>query len=268
MMYQILITAFISIFPGLQLHASQMSNAELAALKKTSERVAPPGGLVVESVNKPSKNAKKRHNRRKNHVHKSVNCKAKSPEEQEDVNRQLIEAISDRYTGVWPNTIKMENKAIVKSVQDAIHAGANVNYIGDDGFTPLMVAIIGADAVEVVDILIKAGANLNFQAHNVKETPLMHAVHNVSKIMVKRLLDAGADITLKNNEGKTALEQARNKANYVLALAKYNEKKYGEESAKSDYRNYAELTDIVKMLQQKTLMREQEEEKKLLVDNQ
>ena len=58
-------------------------------------------------------------------------------------------------------------------------------------------------------MLLKSGANLNAKAAN-GSTPLMMGAMFGTTEVVKLLLDSGADPTLKNAGGQTALDYATN----------------------------------------------------------
>ena len=83
--------------------------------------------------------------------------------------------------------------------------GANPNIIGG-GFhhTPLIKACFwGPDSCAI--LLIEAGANLDVQDDDGK-TALMYAVQKIHLEAIKYLIEYGADITLKSKEGLTAFE--------------------------------------------------------------
>ena len=56
-------------------------------------------------------------------------------------------------------------------------------------------------------LLIRQGANVN-SANRDGSTPLMAAATRGSDVIVKALLDAGAQVTAKNKTGQTALDIA------------------------------------------------------------
>jgi alpha-tubulin suppressor-like RCC1 family protein/ankyrin repeat protein len=62
---------------------------------------------------------------------------------------------------------------------------------------------------EIVDVLIKAGANTNFRITKTGVTPLMTHVERGNIEVVKLLLAAGVEVNLKDNEGRTALSCAQ-----------------------------------------------------------
>lgn len=70
---------------------------------------------------------------------------------------------------------------------------------------------------DIAQLLIDNGANINAQRYN-GWTPLMLAVGIKNIDMVKFLLDNNADITIKNNSNKTALDIARSR-NYEEIVA-------------------------------------------------
>ena len=123
-------------------------------------------------------------------------------------------------------------------IKALLDAGADVNTRLVEGLTPLMCAAVHGD-VATVDVLLKAGADIELQQDNGHMTALMKAalwshVATVEKLLdagaavnkttrggfsalmfagnaqtVRALLGAGADATLKDNRGKTALDHAR-----------------------------------------------------------
>lgn len=115
--------------------------------------------------------------------------------------------------------------AIVESKYEAakalLDAGAEVNVAaGPDGLTPLMVAAgqsapaEGArflpDSTKPIDIateLLAKGAKVNAQSKS-GITPLMVAAANNNAPMIGLLIESGADASLKDAQGKTALDVA------------------------------------------------------------
>lgn len=100
-----------------------------------------------------------------------------------------------------------------KAAQLLIDAGADLNYQNADGSTALHTAAV-FNRIEVARDLIKAGANLNIQ-NNDGSTPLHAAAFLCRPEIVKMLLENGADKTLKNKMGKTALQNVEVPFEYV-----------------------------------------------------
>lgn len=112
----------------------------------------------------------------------------------------------------------------IKVFEHLIAKGANINNSGDENseMQPIHSAVlIGKN--RVVSILLQHGVNINTPTANTKRTPL-HIILGISseyfwnkyKLMstLTFLLKKGADINIKNNDGKTALD---------LAIASKNE---------------------------------------------
>ncbi|XP_038296816.1 fibronectin type 3 and ankyrin repeat domains protein 1 isoform X1 [Canis lupus baileyi] len=76
------------------------------------------------------------------------------------------------------------------------------------GWTPLMRVSAVSGNQRVASLLIEAGADVNMKDKDGK-TPLMVAVLNNHEELVQLLLDKGADATVKNEFGKGVLEMAR-----------------------------------------------------------
>ena len=95
----------------------------------------------------------------------------------------------------------------VGSTAEFLFAGVtDVNQKSGFGDTPLHIVCRWGDA-EAVDTLIKAGANVNAIGET-KMTPLFSAVMGKSVEVAQRLLDAGADPLIKDEDGGTALAYA------------------------------------------------------------
>ena len=76
-----------------------------------------------------------------------------------------------------------------------------MNGRGRGGSTPLMYAALYSDAA-TVKALLQAGANPNLR-NEAGATPLMWAIDSAEK--TKLLLDAGAEVDARSNDGRTAL---------------------------------------------------------------
>ena len=113
-----------------------------------------------------------------------------------------------------------------ESAKALMEAGADVNSLsGTDQLTPLMIAAGQTSPAEgamflpgstrPTDIargLIDRGANVNAQSIN-GVTPLMIAATHNNAPMIGMLIDAGADVSLKNKLGQTAAEVAEKNGN-------------------------------------------------------
>jgi hypothetical protein len=111
-----------------------------------------------------------------------------------------------------PSTISDEEriwflieKGDFEEVQYLIDNGININIRYEpDGNWSLLHHAANSIATECIDILIKAGVDVN-NIDNKGKTPLMDAVDYGEPEHVKMLLHHGADINIVDNDGKTAL---------------------------------------------------------------
>lgn len=111
-----------------------------------------------------------------------------------------------------------------------IRKGANVNERANDGQTPIFEIYGNEDRFdETLDSLIKNGGNINIQDKKGK-TPLHHAISQFDLISVRAFVERGANLFVKNNDGRVpasfaiitayTLEESNGKAaDLTLALA-------------------------------------------------
>jgi len=86
--------------------------------------------------------------------------------------------------------------------------GGNVNAKDSDGLTALMNAAANCSNGEITAILLRSGAKVNV-IDNDGESPLMLASRQGDEFAVKELIAAGADLSVKNLDGESALTIAR-----------------------------------------------------------
>lgn len=113
--------------------------------------------------------------------------------------------LQDQYAGTpLHNAAFMGNIEIAKLL---INAGADVNAVSSrDGSTPICNAVM-EDKVEMVRFLLERGADLNVKIGYYEETLLHFSVSNVSNDIeiTKILLNAGMNVSVLDKQGKTPL---------------------------------------------------------------
>ena len=109
-----------------------------------------------------------------------------------------------------------------------IVAGA---YPNKTGWTPLHYAATMGH-IEMMRLLLEAHAYIDAESPN-KTTPLMMAARSKNILAVKLLLDEGADVQLKNEQGLTAIDFAdRSEAKDIADGLRERAKKLAERQAK------------------------------------
>jgi len=83
-----------------------------------------------------------------------------------------------------------------------------VNQPDERGFTPLVLATY-LNQKAVTELLLDHSADINAQDAMMGNTALMGVCFKGSYELAKLLVDKGADTTLKNNQGETALDFAK-----------------------------------------------------------
>jgi ankyrin repeat protein len=113
------------------------------------------------------------------------------------------------------------DKVDVAAVRTCLNAGAPVKGLDKTGISPLVRASMTAgrkpDALEIVDLLLQAGADIDKAAPT---TPLDAAARQGLTDVVSHLLDKGANINCESEVGKTPLYHSirTNKADVVALL--------------------------------------------------
>jgi len=109
-------------------------------------------------------------------------------------------------------------KGQVEIAQQMIKLGADVN---KTGWTPLHYAATAGNTL-LVKMLLENYAYIDAESPN-KTTPLMMAAHYGTPGAVKLLLEEGADVSLKNDLGLTAIDfaQRANKTDSVEIIAAF-----------------------------------------------
>lgn len=86
--------------------------------------------------------------------------------------------------------------------------GTDPNQANDDGATAFM-GSAGADDVDALQLCLRYGGKINHQTEKIGYTPLMAAAQFGSLNSVRWLLAHGADPSLKDSTGRSALQIAR-----------------------------------------------------------
>lgn len=102
--------------------------------------------------------------------------------------------------------------AVVENDLDAVsalleHADADPDGFGGDGRAPIHRAARRADA-EIVGRLLEAGADLDLRDRRNGWTPLLHAIHWRNRPAAAALIEAGADVDARSRSGNTPLFMA------------------------------------------------------------
>ncbi len=142
------------------------------------------------------------------------------------------------YTYVWsdkerryiPNKVRSMTDAVVDNdtarIKELLNSGTDINkQYGDKGYTALHEAVYRGNEV-MINFLLDNGADIESKDNNGR-TPLMTAVsvYNGNRRVIVLLLSRGADINSKNNDGMSALEYLKKDKYLFEKLKEYIEKK-------------------------------------------
>lgn len=93
---------------------------------------------------------------------------------------------------------------LVEDVRAFLAAGASVDAIGPEGATSLHYAAKRGD-LEIVEMLLQAGADIGVRTKSSSSTPLMTAAEFADVGVVDALIEAGAEVGKTDSYGRTAL---------------------------------------------------------------
>ncbi len=117
--------------------------------------------------------------------------------------------------------MRAASAARIGCVRLLVERGSEINAADIHGETALMYATAAAGAEDLLRLLIDHGADLN-QQDAAGLTPLMWAIAWNQPTYVEILRDAGADLSLRNGTGRTALQRARARENELRRRATRN----------------------------------------------
>lgn len=104
-----------------------------------------------------------------------------------DISKRLLQAVQDKD---------------LELVKLLFNLGAVLEIRDDNGFTPLCLAF---SSTEITEYLLSVGVNPN--GKDIREnTPLHHAVWYENRDVIRLLIKYGANITIKNQDGKTCMD--------------------------------------------------------------
>ncbi|KAK4482464.1 hypothetical protein RD792_009621 [Penstemon davidsonii] len=113
------------------------------------------------------------------------------------------------------------NYGNIEGIKALRNEGAGLEWIDNEGKTPLIVACMNPELYNVAKTLIELGANVNaYRAGRHAGTPLHHAAKRGLEQTVKLLLSHGANALVINDDCQTPLDIARAKgySNVVRAI--------------------------------------------------
>lgn len=96
----------------------------------------------------------------------------------------------------------------VEGAKDLLEQGANPNYVRDEEGRSCLLIAVATHNLDMVHLLIKHHARLEVGQIGTGVTPLLMAVRQGDRIMVERLITAGADIRRSDLYGDTPLHMA------------------------------------------------------------
>jgi len=109
---------------------------------------------------------------------------------------------------------------IIDFIEEQLAKGTSVDIKAPHGGTALSFACSGG-MIDIVDLLISKGADVNVQDDLQEMSPLITCVaadhkEDIYLSICKKLIDAGANLSLKDKNGLTAFDWARDRKSKTL----------------------------------------------------
>lgn len=161
-----------------------------------------------------------------------------------DANVQALEALYDKYEELrecqtnppWIALSMALSNAQYAKVEELTRDGKLIKMMNEE-----QVSILGQPAyagdTKIAKLLIERGADLEMRGGELHETPLQTATYKDSAGVFKALVEAGADLTVKNADGKSLRQMAKqygadNILDYLDKIEKKAKKKPAPQTAK------------------------------------
>jgi len=163
-------------------------------------------------------------------------------------------AANEEDSGITPDQLLWEaaRSGDADKVRAQLEAGADVDYLGPFGSTPLLIGV-KEENDEVIQLLVSEGADVD--ARTRLSWALSLAIDNEDVTTTRVLVEAGANLEAANDKGWTALMLAAHKGNLeMVRFFAENGAKINEESMGKDPLNALLIavdggyTDIVRVL--------------------
>jgi len=140
--------------------------------------------------------------------------------ERKDYLRMLIfkskhlEIVHPEDSEILPMVVSIfgNSPQILELVGILLDQGANINVQNSEGGTAVILAGWETNNLDLVALLVEHGADVNIPNVN-GDTPLIDAADKGKNDILEYLLINGADVDVKNNEGLSALDMAREAKN-------------------------------------------------------
>ena len=98
-------------------------------------------------------------------------------------------------------------KGRLRSLQESVNNGFEMNFTNRNGDTPLMIAIQHKQR-KIIDFLIHKGANVNHVNNNGNSALHFALAHDKTGQIAEYLVEKGANDSIKNNFGKNPYEDS------------------------------------------------------------
>lgn len=128
----------------------------------------------------------------------------------------------------------------VEKVKDHLRKGTDANAYDSGGYAPLHYAARKGH-IEIAQILLSHGGDVDIRTKAGKATPLLRAAFSGKEEMCKFLVDKGANVRAIDDDGQTVLHRAVSSGN--SSLIKYFLKTAPELGTQADNKGLAPILD-------------------------